>query len=75
MKRLASLMLLLSATLHATPDAALTSNYAREEGWQWYNQPERAGGRTCPHTGSHAAGTSGQYEPVRAKEGASAGHA
>ncbi|EKK8547421.1 type-F conjugative transfer system pilin assembly protein TraF [Salmonella enterica] len=37
MKRLASLMLFLSATLHAAPDAALTSNYAREEGWQWYN--------------------------------------
>ncbi|EAY8261274.1 type-F conjugative transfer system pilin assembly protein TraF, partial [Salmonella enterica] len=37
MKRLASLMLLLSTTLHAAPDAVLTSNYAREEGWQWYN--------------------------------------
>ncbi|MFG5954219.1 type-F conjugative transfer system pilin assembly protein TraF [Salmonella enterica subsp. enterica serovar Anatum] len=37
MKRLASLMLLLSATLHAAPDEVLTSNYAREEGWQWYN--------------------------------------
>ncbi|EIT1647628.1 type-F conjugative transfer system pilin assembly protein TraF [Salmonella enterica] len=37
MKRLASLMLLLSATLHASPDEVLTSNYAREEGWQWYN--------------------------------------
>ncbi|EAB1738923.1 type-F conjugative transfer system pilin assembly protein TraF [Salmonella enterica] len=37
MKRLAGLMLLLSATLHAAPDDALTSNYAREEGWQWYN--------------------------------------
>lgn len=37
MKRLAGLMLLLSATLQAAPDAVLTSNYAREEGWQWYN--------------------------------------
>lgn len=37
MKRLAGLMLLFSATLQAAPDAALTSNYAREEGWQWYN--------------------------------------
>ncbi|EDO5887622.1 type-F conjugative transfer system pilin assembly protein TraF [Salmonella enterica] len=37
MKRLACLMLLLSTALHAAPDAVLTSNYAREEGWQWYN--------------------------------------
>lgn len=37
MKRLAVLMMLFSATLQAAPDAALTSNYAREEGWQWYN--------------------------------------
>lgn len=37
MKRLAVLMLLFSATLHADPDEVLTSNYAREEGWQWYN--------------------------------------
>lgn len=37
MKRVAGLMLLLSATLHAAPDEVLTSNYAREEGWQWYN--------------------------------------
>lgn len=37
MKRLAGLMMLFSATLQAAPDAALTSNYAREEGWQWYN--------------------------------------
>lgn len=37
MKRLAGLMMLLSTTLHAAPDEVLTSNYAREEGWQWYN--------------------------------------
>ncbi|EAT2607607.1 type-F conjugative transfer system pilin assembly protein TraF [Salmonella enterica] len=37
MKRLAGLMLLLSATLHAAPFEVLTPNYAREEGWQWYN--------------------------------------
>ncbi|EKA7659303.1 UNVERIFIED_ORG: conjugal transfer pilus assembly protein TraF [Citrobacter freundii] len=37
MKRLAGLMLLLSATLHAAPVEVLTPNYAREEGWQWYN--------------------------------------
>lgn len=37
MKRLAVLMMLLSTTLHAAPDEVLTSNYAREEGWQWYN--------------------------------------
>ncbi|MDS0912275.1 type-F conjugative transfer system pilin assembly protein TraF [Escherichia coli] len=37
MKRLAGLMLLLSTALHGAPDAVLTSNYAREEGWQWYN--------------------------------------
>ncbi|MEB2307358.1 type-F conjugative transfer system pilin assembly protein TraF [Citrobacter braakii] len=40
MKRLAVLMMLFSATLQAAPDAALTSNYAREEGWQWYNPNE-----------------------------------
>lgn len=37
MKRLAVLMMVLSTTLHAAPDEVLTSNFAREEGWQWYN--------------------------------------
>ncbi|EBC4088825.1 type-F conjugative transfer system pilin assembly protein TraF [Salmonella enterica] len=37
MKRLAVLMMLCPVTLHAAPHEVLTSNYAREEGWQWYN--------------------------------------
>ncbi|QLV33503.1 type-F conjugative transfer system pilin assembly protein TraF (plasmid) [Citrobacter freundii] len=37
MKRLAVLMMVLSTTLHAAPDEVMTSNFAREEGWQWYN--------------------------------------
>ena len=42
------LVLLATASLHAAPDDVLTPNYAREEGWQWYNpnaeeiQPEPA---------------------------------
>ncbi|EFN0530624.1 type-F conjugative transfer system pilin assembly protein TraF [Escherichia coli] len=31
------LVLLATASLHAAPDDVLTPNYAREEGWQWYN--------------------------------------
>ncbi|MDM4977265.1 conjugal transfer protein TraF [Escherichia coli] len=42
------LVLLATASLHAAPDDVLVPNYAREEGWQWYNpnaeeiQPEPA---------------------------------
>ena len=42
------LVLLATAPLHAAPDDVLVPNYAREEGWQWYNpnaeeiQPEPA---------------------------------
>ncbi|HAN3631701.1 TPA: type-F conjugative transfer system pilin assembly protein TraF, partial [Escherichia coli] len=31
------LVLLATASLHAAPDDVLAPNYAREEGWQWYN--------------------------------------
>ncbi|WP_201483994.1 conjugal transfer protein TraF, partial [Escherichia coli] len=42
------LLLIVTASLHAAPDDVLAPNYAREEGWQWYNpnaeetQPEPA---------------------------------
>lgn len=32
-----TLALLMSASLHAAPENVLAPNYAREEGWQWYN--------------------------------------
>ncbi|UAN24959.1 type-F conjugative transfer system pilin assembly protein TraF (plasmid) [Enterobacter sp. JBIWA003] len=48
--------MLLPAMLYAAPDEAITSNYAREEGWQWYNPnagesgPEPAPQRTLQET-------------------------
>lgn len=50
MRRVAgALILLMTAPLHAAPDDVLTSNYAREEGWQWYNpSAEEAVPETAP---------------------------
>lgn len=48
--------MLLPAMLYAAPDEVITSNYAREEGWQWYNPnaeesgPEPAPTRTMKET-------------------------
>lgn len=32
-----ALALMMAASLHAAPEDVLAPNYAREEGWQWYN--------------------------------------
>nr|WP_308462323.1 type-F conjugative transfer system pilin assembly protein TraF [Yersinia enterocolitica] len=42
MKRMLCLMvMMISSQTMAAPDDVLTSNYAREEGWQWYNPQDK----------------------------------